>query len=200
MGAPESFGSEAENQGSTGLHKRQILSQNSGVCMEELVDGPMLHLGSGKRIWDKWMNVDFDERADIQCDLKKLPFDDNYADVAVSVHVIEHFYQWDVQDILLEWKRVLKTGGKLVLELPCMDKVLNHMHHCMQNKLPIYPGMGWFVFWGDPRYKDPHMGHKWGYTKHMIQEALESAGFRDVAFEEPRYHFKMRDMRVIGFK
>lgn len=169
--------------------------------MEDNLIGVGLHLGSGKIKWDKWLNIDYNKAADVCCDIKKLDFlANNTADIAVSIHVIEHFYEWEVVPLLKEWYRVLKPGGKIVLELPCMEKVLNHIYLCMQNKLPISPSMGWFVFWGDPKYNDPHMGHKWGYTKPMIQAKLEEAGFKDVKFESPRYHFEIRDMRVEAYK
>jgi hypothetical protein len=81
-----------------------------------------------------------------------------------------------------------------------MDKVLTHIYACIKKGAPISKSMGWFVFWGDPKYRDPLMGHKWGYTYKSIVETLQAVGFRDVAIEEPRYHFQMRDMRVVGFK
>jgi predicted SAM-dependent methyltransferase len=112
----------------------------------------------------------------------------------------EHFHAWEAPGLLTEWRRVLKPGGKLILELPCMDKVLNHLYQCMQANVPISPSMGWFVFWGDPKHHDPLMVHKWGYTKQMLHELLEAVGFRDIEFETPRYHFEMRDMRAVAYK
>lgn len=116
--------------------------------------------------------------------------------MAIAIHVIEHFYQWQVADLLAEWRRVLKPGGKLILELPCMEKVLTYIYACVKHKMPISKSMGWHVFWGDPRYRDPLMVHKWGYTTDMMKEVLRAAGFRDIQATTPRYHFEMRDMRL----
>jgi SAM-dependent methyltransferase len=110
--------------------------------------------------------------------------------------VLEHFYAWEAIPLLIEWRRVLKPGGKLVLELPCMEKVLNYIYNCMREKVSISPSMAWYVFWGDPKYQDPHMVHKWGYTKDSLRGVLTQSGFRDIEFEAPRYHFPIRDMRV----
>jgi predicted SAM-dependent methyltransferase len=82
-----------------------------------------LNLGCGDKILPGYINVDVaSERAgkkpDVISDIRKLTFNDNYADEILSVHVIEHFWRWEVSDILKEWIRVLKPGGKLILECP----------------------------------------------------------------------------------
>jgi predicted SAM-dependent methyltransferase len=69
--------------------------------------------------------------ADIQCDLRKLELATDSADAVAAIHVLEHFYEWEVYDLLTEWKRVLKPGGKMILELPCMDKVFAYVHNCV---------------------------------------------------------------------
>ncbi len=122
---------------------------------------------------------------------------DNYASVAVAIHVIEHFYEWEAKPLLEEWKRVLEPGGTLILELPCMDKVLSYINRSMKNKQPVSPTFSWWAFWGDPRELSVPMCHKWGYTGYMMQELLESAGFIDIEQQEPLYHFKERDMRFV---
>lgn len=199
MGATEYSASEPADQGSPEFRKKRILASNTGKCVEDDFPGVKLNLGCGKIRWDGWINVDL-ESGDLQCDIRDLCLPSDYADQAIAVHVLEHFYQWEALDVLAEWKRVLKPGGKLILELPCMDKVLNYIYQCMQNKIEISPSMGWFVFWGDPKYQDPLMVHKWGYTKDMLRKTLEAAGFRDIEFSTPRYHFDIRDMRVEAYK
>lgn len=159
-----------------------------------------MHLGSGKIHWDGWVSVDLDEKADIQCDLRKLPFDDNCADAACSVHVIEHFYEWEARDVLKEWHRVLKPGGKLILELPCMDKVVHYLIDMVTRGLPLSPAFCWFAFWGDPKYRSVEMCHKWGYTYLMLKQVLSDSGFVDIKADKARYHFPNRDMRVVSYK
>ena len=83
-----------------------------------------LNLGCGDKILDGYTNVDIvDERAgqkpDVNCDVRQLTvFEDNYADEILAVHVVEHFWRWEVQAIIQEWMRVLKPGGKMILECP----------------------------------------------------------------------------------
>lgn len=113
---------------------------------------------------------------------------------------MEHFYLWEVVDLLREWRRVLKPGGQLILELPCMDKVIYYMKACLEQQKQMDMQMTWLAIWGDPNYKRVEMCHKWGYTKNHAMDILKEAGFEDVKIEKPRYHVVHRDMRVVGLK
>ena len=184
------------------LRGENVRASNTGSCMEDGDSGIKLHLGCGRLRWDGWTNVDLhSEVADVRCDLRRLDaFKDGSADVACAVHVLEHFHEWEAMKLLLEWKRVLKPGGKLVLELPCLDKVLQYIREAVEKREPMVGSFSWYVFWGDPRYKSEPMCHKWGYTIGALQQALEGAGFERVTFERPRYHFPARDMRATAYK
>lgn len=140
------------------------------------------------------------ECADLKCDITRLVFASDYADRIAAIHVIEHFYYWDVADILQEWKRVLKPGGRLILELPCMDKVFGHIAHRLMKGVPPDPIFSWLPIWGDPKYRRPEMCHKWGYFMHDIMQVLKRAGFSEIKFCDVNYHFPQRDMRVEAVK
>lgn len=102
--------------------------------------------------------------------------------------------------MLTEWKRVLKDGGKLILELPCMNKVLRHIYDCVRNGEPFTMAKTWLAWHGDPQYRDESMCHRWSYTREMLETLLLQVGFRDVKYEKPRYHFPGRDMRMVCYK
>jgi predicted SAM-dependent methyltransferase len=165
-----------------------------------------LNLGCGDKKWEDYINVDIcpetrGVKPDVVSDLRKLPFPDEYADEIHAIHVIEHFYVWEVESVLSEWRRVLKTGGKLILELPSMEKIIgNFIDGVNAPGGVVNMRITWWGLFGDPSYKDPYMMHQWCYTKGMIQEAIKSAGFKDVEFFEPRYHKTCRDMRVTAYK
>lgn len=136
----------------------------------------------------------------MKCDIRDLDFPDEHADAIAAIHVIEHFYQWEALPLLKEWKRVLKPGGRLILELPCMDKVFTYISNCMKYDIPVSPTFSWHAFWGDPKYNTVEMCHKWGYTVEAINALMKQAGFTNIRNEEARYHFPQRDMRIVGYK
>jgi len=156
-----------------------------------------INLGCGRRKLPDWINVDI-EGADVNCDISKtLPFEDNYADEIMGIHIIEHFYAWQTTDILKEWMRVLKPGGKLVLECPDILKSLNHVMKTGKLDGPMF----FWVMWGDPSHKNEHYCHKWGFTPSMLIEAVLSAGFKSAEQKPALFHKKeKRDLRVEAIK
>lgn len=159
-----------------------------------------MHLGCGPVKWPGWVGVDLDEKADIKSDIRQLPFPSDHADAIAAIHVLEHFHSWEAGPMLIEWLRVLRPGGKLILELPCLDKVYQYIYICMKHGIKVPDFTGKFVFWGDPKHKCDLMVHKWGYHKSDIEMLLSACGYKNITITEPRYHFKERDMRVEASK
>lgn len=177
-----------------------------------MADAIRLDIGAGDKREPGWLTVDqqvvrkaLHEGAaqhehyaldpDIPCDIRAIPLADNYADEARAIHVIEHFYAWEALDVLKEWVRVLKPGGQMAIECPCLDKVL------ALAQVPQCPPQ--YVHWalyGDPRYKEPAMTHKWAYTQTQLIKLMTQAGLVGIRAEPVRFHVPVRDMRLVGFK
>ena len=84
-----------------------------------------LHLGSGDRKLQGWLNVDM-IGSDLDLDIAdgQLPFSDDQFSVIVSQHVIEHLTLEDeLIPLLKECFRCTKTDGKIWLSTPDMRKV-----------------------------------------------------------------------------
>ena len=172
--------------------------------MEESI---RLNLGCGSRFLDGWVNIDIVEREtakaeekgkvpDVVSDIRKLPFDDDYADEAMAIHVVEHFHVWEVPGLLKEWIRVLKPEGKLVIEVPDLDKVIAYMAAGMK-----HPSYTMWPLYGDPSYGDPLMSHKWAYTQSTLAKMMVHVGLKGIERHPAKYHLKEeRDMRLIGYK
>jgi SAM-dependent methyltransferase len=203
MGLAEPVTGERVDPAGAEPRPTKVFASNTGVCAEDaLREGEIgLNLGSGKIRWPGWQNVDgFNDRADVKADLKALPFPHNYADRVVAIHVFEHFYLWETPVILEEWKRVLKPGGRIVLEMPNMEAVFSHIAVRMRKGEAPVPTMSWLAIWGDPRHEDPAMCHRWGYSPIDVVTILKKAGFENVQSETARYHFPARDMRITATK
>tara|TARA_R110000868_G_scaffold176513_3_gene414238 strand:- start:9638 stop:10069 length:432 start_codon:yes stop_codon:yes gene_type:complete len=133
--------------------------------------------------------------SDIKCDLRKLEIASDSADAVAAIHVVEHFQHWEVFDLLTEWRRILKPGGKMILELPCMDKVFGYITDCVNTRTEMQGFMTLMALYGDPRHKAVGMMHKWGWFTEPLREMLQTVGMRDIRQCDPRYHFVCRDMR-----
>ena len=168
-----------------------------------------LNLGCGDKILPGYINIDTassrkDKKPDIIADIRDLKnIKTEIADEILSVHVIEHFYYWEVLPLLEGWKRLLKTGGKLIIECPNLlyacQMIVNNPERASK---PDQNGqMSMWPLYGDPSWKDPLMCHKWAYTPDSLKAVLTQAGFIDVKQEPAVYKLREpRDMRITGVK
>ena len=161
-----------------------------------------LNLGCGNKILDGYLNCDYEDnyssnKPDVPCDIKELPFEDNFADEILAVHVLEHFYVWEVEDVLNEWIRVLKPGGKLIIEVPCLDKIINAFIK-FNGSPPINLAM-WGLY-GDPSYQDTRMCHRWCYSEKQLEALLKQVNLKDIESKPAQFHVEIRDMRMEAIK
>jgi SAM-dependent methyltransferase len=168
-----------------------------------------LNLGCGDKILPGYINVDVVEsragkKPDVICDLHHLSeFPSDFADEILAVHVIEHFWQWEVIDILKEWARVLKPGGKMILECP---NLISAAEEFLKN--PDIAALGgqqgqrsMWVFYGDPGWRDPLMIHRWGYTPRSLAAIMNEAGLTELKQEPAQFKLREpRDMRITATK
>jgi SAM-dependent methyltransferase len=168
-----------------------------------------LNLGCGDKILEGYINVDVAEaragkRPDVLCDLHALtPFEDDSADEILSVHVVEHFWRWEVVGVLKEWVRVLKPGGRMILECPNLKSACEAF--LANPELHAGPGAEgqrtMWVFYGDPSWSDPLMVHRWGYTPRSLAAVMAEAGLENIRQEPAQFKLREpRDMRVVGEK
>jgi len=172
--------------------------------------GPVrLNLGCGDKILPGYVNVDVAEtragkRPDVLCDLHALTsFQDTSVDEILSVHVVEHFWRWEVVGVLKEWVRVLKPGGLMVLECPNLKSACEAF--LANPDLHAGPGQegqrSMWVFYGDPSWRDPLMVHRWGYTPQSLAALMAEVGLVNIRQEPAQFKLREpRDMRIVGEK
>jgi SAM-dependent methyltransferase len=154
-----------------------------------------LHLGCGKRRFEGWLNCDLHD-SDMDMDIRRLPFASESVDEIMAIHVAEHFYVREILGILQDWHRTLKPGGRMILELPCLDKILWHFQNGSPENMTLWP------LYGDPNtHKDGEPAlHKWCWSKDQFRALLKASGFDDVTEERPHFHQPSRDMRWVAVK
>lgn len=168
-----------------------------------------LNLGCGDKILPGYVNVDVVEaragmKPDVVCDLRNLsPFAADSADEILSVHVVEHFWRWEVADILREWVRVLKPGARMVIECPNVTSACaaflqdpaGASYEDQRGQRTMW------VLYGDPAWKDPLMIHRWGYTPESLMRLMAEVGLTELKQEPAQFKLREpRDMRVAGVK
>lgn len=142
-----------------------------------------LLIGAGDTHYEGYETVDYYHTADHTHNLElPLPFDKNSVEEIVGYHVIEHLDHTKILEAVKSWYRALMIGGKLVLEFPDLDAVLQW---CLKEHST--KSLEWLFGTHDR----PGQIHKWGYTKESMRALLVAAGFPDdkITFPEPQdYH------------
>lgn len=172
--------------------------------------GPVrLNLGCGDKIIPGYVNVDIvDSRLgkvpDLFADVTKLEaFPSGCADEILTVHVVEHLNRWEVVDVLMEWKRLLKPGGTLITECPNLLEACKLIVEDPKTALAAdqRAQRTMWVLYGDPAHKDPLMGHRWNYTPESLAVVLMKAGFAKIQRHPAQFKLKdPRDMRIVALK
>lgn len=145
-----------------------------------------LHLGCGTKKREGWINVDIDEKLnpDIVADVKDLRvFETNTIDIIECCHLLEHLTNADALTALMEWYRVLKLGGKLLIELPNLQRCVELLYEKESKESEMYAMIG--IFGGsylpdETRIDSIHQMHKSGWSLERLSEELKKIGFKKI--------------------
>lgn len=173
-----------------------------------------LNLGCGNDVKPDYTNVDFRAvRPEVQVvDLSVFPWAwaDNSVQEVMMLDFLEHFEFAKTRQILLECRRILHTGGLLVVQVPdleiCARAIVGMNIPCNQcgEEMPSEDDNGqcWHCHqeWDDVKEAAvkrmyggqdyPGNYHMTGFTKWSLRMTLESVGFVGHKFVEEDY---MRD-------
>lgn len=163
-----------------------------------------LNVCCGKRHREGWVNIDIAAwpgatPPDIVCDARAIPLPNSCADELACIHGLEHFHRFEVDALIEEWKRLLKPGGLLVLELPDLIK-------CCRNIIEGYTGpkdhpeqMGLWGLYGEVTPDNLGMAHKYGWSPQTLRAFLTEHGFVKIIEAPTQWHPSgklRRDMRI----
>lgn len=157
------------------LDSTEPLRLNLGGMGEGFLDG---HI-------DGFKTVDLRDGADVQRDCSDLSvFQDATVDTIYASNILEHWSLLKTVDVLKEWNRVLRKGGRLYISVPDFDVAVK-----------LYQQFGlteWLRFhlWGDQKH--PLNYHYTCFTFASLASDLIDAGFSDVK-RVNEWPFKVND-------
>lgn len=134
-----------------------------------------LQLGCGDQYLEDFINCDlYAEKVDLRFDAAKIALEDNSVDEIMAYHLLEHFDFMQGQDVVKEWYRVLKSGGRLHLEVPdFLNTCKRFAEGTEEERITLYGH-----FWAWPWL--PGQQHKFGYTETQLSWLLTQTGFKNI--------------------
>lgn len=143
-----------------------------------------LHLGCGTKYLSGFVNIDGNlfNKIDVWLDVRNgLPFPSNSVDSIYSTHVFEHFYPDELNRLLRDCVRVLKSGGGIRIVVPSLESAITAYSQARSE---------WFDN-SFPRHFDSLGGrfsnfvfcdgqHRTAFDFSYIEEELRKAGFGQV--------------------
>lgn len=130
------------------------------------------------------MNLSFDLQ---KGDAEHLPFDDESFDIIINRHLL-----WTLPhpvDALIEWHRVLKTGGLvLIMDGVWYDKTLGtRVKRTLSDGLSrLFEGNNAHRRSYDDHLRD-HLTYDGGVPEEVVHTYLERSGFSDITFQDLMY-------------
>jgi Uncharacterized protein conserved in bacteria len=142
----ESISKKYDTNNESEITEEVKILKNKFVTVGEFFENQLIIIGNGRKLHiggqekkEGWEIFDAlkSEIVDHVGNAKDLSrFEDETFDIIYSSHVLEHFdYKRELLEVLKEWKRVLKTNGKLYISVPDLD-VLSHLF-TMKEKFDI---------------------------------------------------------------
>lgn len=168
-----------------------------------MMRGTVLHPGCGEQPLPEWMKGAVETRLDIDQNCKPDIVasitdmgDIGEFDHVYTSHTLEHLYQYDVQKALLEFKRVLKSGGDVIIFVPDVEGV-----ECNNDTLYISeagPICGLDLYYGLTAYvkQSPYYAHHTAFVKETLEAQLKEAGFSKVIVKRMPDH----NLMAVGVK
>jgi predicted SAM-dependent methyltransferase len=143
-----------------------------------------LYLGSGKRNIPGFIHIDLDDYPHLayRHNIANLPmFSDNSVDLIYTSHSFEYFDRKEGEQVLKEWRRVLKTGGILRIAVPdfeAITQVYLKYKKDLGHKGILGPLFGRMNIGG--KVKNKTIYHKTVYDFNSLKKVLQSAGFKNI--------------------
>lgn len=150
-----------------------------------------------------FINIDMEnyKGVDRVLDLRKeLPYKDNSVDYIFASHVIEHFWWYNINNIIKDWHRVLKPKGQLDIWTIDLEKIVN-----IYNKIKCST-LNDDMIWINQRLYAQHRGHE-GDAHHAVLDwrilnaMLLGSGFCNVSvIDDEEFPFNLHGDINLGVR
>ena len=118
---------------------------------------------------------------DIIMDVKKLDYPDESVDEILCVNLVDHLKKEEFIEALKEWKRVLKVGGTLIIDVDDRQKQAEILTSAETNE-----EIEWALRLIYCDHAKEGRTHWWGYLPKYLKDILERNGF-EVVWEKTDY-------------
>ena len=108
-------------------------------------------------------------------DYDNLPFEKESLDEIFSSQVFEHFDYKEQEGLLEYWKSLLKIGGKLVIDIPDLDRTVDGYYHSRTQH-----DKDWYTRLLFGSQKNKYAYHKEMHSQTSLRRLLEKHGFKNV--------------------
>jgi FkbM family methyltransferase len=184
-------------------YSRHIVKRNGLINCKRFNKNIKLNLGAGGIEYEGYLSVDkYDSRAHIDMDITKLDFEDNSVTEILASHVFEHLNPYKSIDILTDWLRVLKPGGKLVMEMPDIEQLCKRFATASTGERygilnAIYGSVN-TTSSGEPG--DITSPHLFGWWPQSMYDHLVNSGYTNIVFMDEKIPHPESNFRVEAFK
>lgn len=141
-----------------------------------------LHLGCWHRVFPGFINIDLCDLPHInyKSNIDELPFiNTESVDYIYCSHAFEYFDLAKANEVIKEWKRVLKPGGMLRIAVPDFDKLLLVYNSTGDINRILGPLFGKMSI-KDETGKEIKLFHKIVYNFSLLEKVLVDNGFHNI--------------------
>lgn len=137
-----------------------------------------INLGCGTRKIHGFVNIDarVEVDPDVVADITNLDYKD--IDLIYAAHVLEHFKNSEICDVLKNWYDCLRIGGILRLSVPDFEAIISYYQYT-KDLIPLMT-----LIYGGQKYDLDY--HYTGFDFKRLSEILTMIGFKDIK----RYDWK----------
>jgi FkbM family methyltransferase len=176
-----------------------VIKRNGYINAKRYNKNIKLNLGSGGVHVPGYLSVDLnDRRTHILMDARKLEFDDNSIEEILASHLFEHINPYQSVDTLKHWLHKLKPGGKLIMEVPDIEKLCKAFTTATKEERYGYLNCiyGAVNTTAEGEAGDITAPHLWGWYPEMMYDHLSWAGYTDIQIMDeqiphPGFNFRV---------